>query len=335
MATTSSPMTALEMSRVVTESIAKAAKEGGDAAEARAMLARFLSGDAELAEAAGSTREAAPAVDALESEDEYVIRPNGEKYYLRKLGDHTDVLLLRKAREEGLYVLTYGPPGTGKTALKEAAFAGDEHGGLWTIQGTGDTEVADFVGGYTQQPDGTYIWVDGPLLLAMEAGGTLLVDEIALIDPKVLAVLYSVMDGRGEITVTANPQRGVVKAKSGFFVVGAFNPNAPGARVSEALISRFPLQFKVTTDMKLAARLGVPSKIRTAVKNLQNRQAKGEISWAPQLRELLSFVRVSKVAGEEIALRTMISGAPEMDRPEVQSVLSRNFAKSYTELSLD
>jgi hypothetical protein len=289
--------------------------------------------------AAATAAPAAPEPGAITMGVDSIKRPNGVDYFLRKIGMHSDVGALRKCRAEQTNVLAYGPPGTGKTALIEAAFAGDdlpdEDRGVYTVQGSGDTELADFIGGFIQLPNGQYEWVDGPLLRAMEEGKALYVDEAPLIDPKVMAGLYSVMDGRGEIRVTQNPERGVVVAQPGFYVIAACNPNAPGARMSEALTSRFSFQFEVTTDYKLAGRLGVAPKMVTAAQNMQRKLEKGEMGWAPQLRELLAFRDVSKMFGEEVALRNVISGSPEIDRPLVQDVLSRSFAKQLTELKVD
>ena len=52
-------------------------------------------------------------------------RPNGETYYARKWGEHTDVEVLKKARELGVNVYLSSVPGTGKTAAVEAAFGTD------------------------------------------------------------------------------------------------------------------------------------------------------------------------------------------------------------------
>lgn len=271
----------------------------------------------------------------LETTEKKILRPNGENYYIRKLGPHDDVVVLRNARKKLINALLYGPPGTGKTALIEAAYAeGAEAAHVFTVQGSGDTEVADFVGGYVQLPGNVFEWVDGPLIKAMETGGVLYIDEIALIDPKVMAIVYGVMDGRDEIRITQNPDRGIVKATEGFYVVGACNPNAPGARMSEALLSRFDLQFEVTTDYSLAKKLGVNSKAVTAAQNMARKFEKGEMMWAPQLRELLSFKKIEELLGPQTALQNMVSTAPEMDRPTVADVLSRAFATSITELKL-
>lgn len=268
--------------------------------------------------------ESTPVSDLGESEKQYV-RPNGEKYFPRKWGVHTDVLVVRKAREAMQFILAYGAPGCGKTALAEAAFGAD----LFTVMGSGDTEVADFVGGYVQRVKlgvTEFEWIDGPLLKAAEAGAPLLIDEIGLIDPKVLSIVYGLMDGRREYTVTANPDRGTVRAKDGFYVLAATNPNAPGVRISEALLSRFPIHVEMTTDWGLARTLGVPAKIVTAAQNLNSKKEKDEVNWAPQMRELLAYRDLSKTFGEQFAVSNLIASAPEMDRPQVAEVFTRIFA---------
>jgi nitric oxide reductase NorQ protein len=263
--------------------------------------------------------------DALIGESKFA-RPNGEDYYSRKWGEHDDVMVLRAARDMSSYVLLYGAPGCGKTALVEAAF-NDQPGGVYTVLGSGDTEVADLVGGYVQTPSGGFLWEDGPLLKAAESGGVLLIDEIGLIDPKVLSIVYGLMDGRREYTVTANPERGTVKAKDGFYVIAATNPNAPGVRLSEALLSRFTVQAEMTTDWSLARKLGCPTQIVTAAQNLSKKQQSNEVSWAPQMRELLAFRDLSKAFGTKFAIANLLAAAPELDRPIVADVFTRVFGE--------
>jgi DNA polymerase III delta prime subunit len=281
----------------------------------------------------GAVAEAAAAKQELfhvEASETKITRVGGMVYVPRMLGAHHDVAVLRKCRETGTFVLLYGPPGTGKTAMAEAAFNGD----LYTLSGSGDTETADFVGTFFQKDDGNFEWADGPLIRAMEEGKPFLIDECALIDPKAMAVVYSAMDGRGEVVVTANPKRGVVKAKPGFYVVGAFNPNAPGARVSEALLSRFTLQIEVNTDYDLAKTLGVSSKFITVAKNLDTKRRSGEIMWSPQLRECLAFRQISELLGEEVALANVLSTCPEEDRSVVSDALNRQYGTRITTLEL-
>ena len=253
-------------------------------------------------------------------------RPNGEDYYSRAWGEHNDVQVVRSARTMSAYVLLYGAPGCGKTALIEAAF-NEQPGGLYTILGSGDTEVSDLVGGYVQTPSGGFLWEDGPLIKAAETGGVLLIDEVGLIDPKVLSIVYGLMDGRREYTVTANPERGTVKAKDGFYVVAATNPNAPGVRLSEALLSRFTVHAEMTTDWALARKLGCPTPIVTAAQNLSKKQLSSETSWAPQMRELLAFRDLAGYFGTKFAIANLLAAAPEIDRPVVADVFTRVFGE--------
>jgi nitric oxide reductase NorQ protein len=260
--------------------------------------------------------------ESLEGEEAYA-RPNGDLYYARKWGDNTDVEVLRKAREAGQYVMLYGVPGTGKTAMVEASFP-DE---LYTILGSGDTEVSDLVGSYVQTPSGGFEWIDGVLVKSALEGKVLLIDEIGLIDPKVLAVVYGLMDGRQEITITQNPERGTIKAKEGFYVVSATNPNVAGVRLSEALLSRFTIQVEMTTDWNLATKLGVPKTAVVASQNLSKKMENGETSWSPQFRELLAFRDLSKLFGTKWAVQNLIASAPEIDRPVVADVFTRVFGE--------
>jgi hypothetical protein len=283
---------------------------------------------AERAPRKSKIAESAISIEGMEGEEAY-IRPNGEKYYSRKWGVHSDVLTLQKAREatmkafsggggSPLFTLLYGAPGCGKTALVEAAF--DD---VYTLMGTGDTEVADMVGGYVQTPSGGFDWIDGDLIKAAETGGVYFIDEVGLIDPKVLSIVYGLMDGRRELTVNANPERGTVKAHPNFYVIAATNPNAPGVRLSEALLSRFTVQAEMGTDWGLARKLGVPVPLVTAAQNLAKKQVSREVSWAPQMRELIAFRDISEVFGTQFAISNLLAASPEIDRPIVSDVLTR------------
>src|SRR6266536_3563466 len=47
-----------------------------------------------------------------------LLRPNGERYFPRRLAGATDIDVLRRLRDKKIPVLLYGPPGTGKTAFR-------------------------------------------------------------------------------------------------------------------------------------------------------------------------------------------------------------------------
>src|SRR6266851_4032507 len=257
-----------------------------------------------------------------------VTRPNGQVYQPRALADMPDVEALRKLRAEGVPALLYGPPGTGKTSLIEAAFPD-----LITVVGDGDTTAADLVGEYTQNPDGTFTFVYGPLIRAMQEGRVLFIDDATLISPAVLAVCYPAMDGRREVIVKAHKGE-TITAADGFYVVAGHNPGVHGAVLTQALSSRFTFQFDVATDFDLARSLGIDSRAITAARNLATRQANGETGWAPQLRELLAFAKVTRILGLDAALANLAGVAPAADRDVVADTLAKTFGKTVAPLAL-
>jgi nitric oxide reductase NorQ protein len=282
-----------------------------------------------------SGRSAQPVVieeeeeEPVDTELEYP-RPNGLTYYSRKWSGVKDIDVLKTAQKIRKNVFLKGMPGTGKTALVDACFIA----GLETIVVSGDTAVQDLVGDFSPNPDfgkpgePEYLWTDGPLIRAMETGVPLLVDEIGLLDPKVGSILYAPMDGRNELKVPMNQARGIVKAVPGFFVIGASNPLAPGFQMSEALLSRMPLQVEVTTDWDLAKRLGVPTKIVDLASTLMDQVLAGNISWAPQFRELEDYRDIAKAFTPDFAMRNLLAQCPDQDFPLVSELIKRQLEGS-------
>jgi nitric oxide reductase NorQ protein len=271
---------------------------------------------------------AGAAVDGETPVSGPVARPNGHMYHPRKLSGLSDVTALRKLRAAGVAALLYGPPGTGKTSVAEAAFPD-----LVTVPGDGDTTVGDLVGEYTQTPDGRYVFVHGPLVTAMREGRCLFIDDATLIPPTVLAVVYPAMDGRRQIIIKANGGE-VVTAADGFYVVAGHNPGVHGAVLTDALSSRFSAHIQVSTDYDLATQLDIDRRAVRVARNLATRQGKGEIGWAPQLRELIAFQRIAGVLGPEAAAANLIGVAPDEDRDTVATVIRDAFGTKVEPLAL-
>ncbi|MFD0259028.1 AAA family ATPase [Kitasatospora indigofera] len=244
-------------------------------------------------------------------------RAGGQLYHPRELADLPDVEALNRLRDADVPVLLYGPPGTGKTSLVEAAFPD-----LLTVAGDGDTTVGDLIGEYTQDDGGNYVFQYGPLVTAMTEGRALLIDDATLISPKVLAALYPAMDGRRQIQVKAHKGE-TIQAKQGFYVVAGHNPGVHGAVLTEALASRFSVQIQVGTDYDLALALRVDARVVRVARHLAGQVELGELGWAPQLRELLSYQKTEAVLGTKAALANLIGIAPLEDRDAVAAAVGK------------
>lgn len=258
-------------------------------------------------------------------------------YWSRTLANMPDVKALQKARKAGLNAVLYGPPGTGKTQWVENAFVcdavangdADRSDGhvcsdcAYVLHGDGDTLVDDFVGGWQPtEREGQYVWIDGPLLNAMRGGNPFFVDDFTLISPKVLAVVYPVMDGRGIVQVKGHPVPrpdgswgpDVVKAAEGFFVIAGHNPRVHGTVFSEALRSRFTLHVHVPSDYELAELMGVDELVIKVAKNMETMRGEGTVNWVPQMRDLLNYMRVKENLGPDAALANLAGLCPEEDQ---------------------
>lgn len=247
--------------------------------------------------------------------ESHVYRPNGEEYRPRDIMGHTDVSLMRKFRDEGIYVRLAGPPGGGKTALVEAAF-----NDIVTINGHGDLTVANFVGTYLPTRDGGWQWSDGPLSRAMREGKVFFVDEGTRIPTEVLNILFSVMDGRNVLHVDDRPDVPEIHADPRFYVVMGYNPATLGARqLDEALVSRFRIQITVETDLATAEALGVPSIMLRIARNMAKRDTEARADggmgyWVPQMREMLTFRDlIAMGAGERFALANLLASCPNSE----------------------
>ena len=167
--------------------------------------------------------------------------------------------------KSGMFVPSFitGLSGMGKTKeVFEAAAATKRE--LIRVNITIETDEDDLLGHYVLK-DGETIWEDGPVIVAMERGAILLLDEIDLASNKIMC-LQPVLEGGNIFLKKINR---LVKPAPGFNIVATANTKGKGNDdgrfiganiLNEAFLDRFPITFEqdyppATIEKKIVSRI--------------------------------------------------------------------------------
>lgn len=145
-----------------------------------------------------------------------------------------------------LAALLVGHTGTGKTSLIREQAA--QHGAqLHRVNLSGQTGTDEILGKHlADMTRGTY-WVDGLLVRAMREGHWVVLDEVNMALPDILARLHSLLDDDRMVVLTEKDGE-VVRPKEGFRIFATINPDGEYAGTKElnrAFLSRFPIVIEM------------------------------------------------------------------------------------------
>lgn len=173
-------------------------------------------------------------------------------------GHFADVRMIIKSRK---FYPTYvtGLSGNGKTMMIEQ-IAAQESRELVRANITKETDEDDLIGGF-RLIDGKTVWQNGPVIVAMERGAILLLDEVDLGDAKLMC-LQPVLEGKPIYLKKINR---VIHPAAGFNILATANTKGKGSDdgrfigtnvMNEAFLERFSITFEqeyppLKTEMKI------------------------------------------------------------------------------------
>ncbi len=182
---------------------------------------------------------------ALHASEVISLVPDKAKGYV-PFGHFSDVRMIIKS---GKFYPTYitGLSGNGKTMMIEQ-IAAQEGRELVRANITKETDEDDLIGGF-RLIDGKTVWQNGPVIVAMERGAILLLDEVDLGDAKLMC-LQPVLEGKPIYLKKVNR---VVTPAKGFNILATANTKGKGSDdgrfigtnvMNEAFLERFSITFE-------------------------------------------------------------------------------------------
>jgi len=219
---------------------------------------------------------------------------------------------LLKCYNLGLNVLLIGPAGTGKTeAIRKAAEILKKP--LRIIPCSLRTREHHIIGRLDTDEKGNLYFKKGPLILSMEEGGILYLDELNTSEPDTLVRIDEALDHRKEVNVEGR----TFKAREGWFCVASINPLDRlhlGTKMLPAqIISRFPVKLELSypdlsTEYNIV-KLHVPEirkyfqEMLDVIKTIQFLRAT-ELPYVPSIRESIA---IAKLLSSDIKLEDAIN----------------------------
>ncbi len=189
--------------------------------------------------------------------------------------------------------LITGPTGAGKTKTVEQVHC-NLNKELYRVNITSETDEDSLMGGFRLKDGETY-FDKGPVIQAMEAGATLLIDEIDLGSPNKIMCLQSVLEGVGYLIKRTGEW---VEPKSGFNIVATANTKMSGDVTgnfvgTQILNDALRDRFIVTMEYSYAS----PSQEKRIINSfMETNDIKGKYTEG-KIDHLISWV--NKTRGEE------------------------------------
>jgi nitric oxide reductase NorQ protein len=190
---------------------------------------------------------------------------------------------------------------------------------LFRIEFDGTTESSDLLGDVHQSHDGKWVWVDGPLTLAVKYGGIFVGDEVNMMRSDMVSKLHALLEPDGYLYLTYTNE--VIRQHPNFWFIGTCNPHYEGTKpLNKALASRFihmPMGYRAKTDIRLTG----DKKLVELAERMRTMYLDEQITQPVSSRDLIQFTELRQRFGAKLAIEIFSSKFEPEEAREIKDVM--------------
>jgi len=257
--------------------------------------------------------------------------PDGVSGYVtREVDGVRDLDVFSHAMDLGINVLLSGPTGSAKSSAARA-FAAAWGLPFVSLAVNGGLDPSTIWGKVMVNSEGLVEFLSSPAGLVLRYGGVLVIDEINMAHPRVLASLHELLSVFRSVSIAENSGE-VVRAARPLLIVATMNPGYQGVAVlNTALARRFSWTISWGYSSAVEEAL-IPSEtlrdFASAVRELP------EVRTDLSTDSLISFVETASVLGPDFAAGRLVSVFSESERGGVARALELRLPSISEELGL-
>lgn len=237
-------------------------------------------------------------------------------YINRKIYGVEDFEFLDRAFKNKQNVLLVGFHGCGKNYMVKSWCASRKLP-MIRFSCDGSMTAEDIIGQWVYA-GGQWVWNDGLITIGMKYGAVIVMDEINMTPPDILAVLHSALDDDRSIVLRSKDNE-IIKAHPNTFFIATMNPQYAGTKeLNKALEDRFDVIVFMDYDKNIEKKLIENEKLLQWAWNLRQRWQAGEINSIISTRALLSIYKNIQLYGKEFAIKSFLQKCDEDDRQAIE-----------------
>jgi MoxR-like ATPase len=256
-----------------------------------------------------------------------------EGYVHRDIDGRQDFEYFDWARRNHHNVLLEGPTGAAKTT-SVLAYAAANNLPVAMISGSMALEPSHFIGSMTVDEHQNLRWQDGVVTEVVRTGGIILLDEIGMINQKIITPLFPLLQYGTRHLVLLEHRGEKVQAHPDLLIVGTMNPAtyAGNSDLSFALRNRFTIQLEWGYDDRVEKALVRSKTLREIATKIRGRESREEIITPTPTNALMEFEVIARDLSLKFAINNFVNRYTNEEGDVVRMIINAEEANLRSEL---